>query len=283
VIDTQVECRRSLLCHGGHIVKSAQKLNRKFFNTPSLIQTRTLLIGFACLSLASCSWITSRRSLFGGDEEGQSASADGVATVPKSQFDALSRKYEALLKERQMENVQGGEANQMMNQMEGNKDPSDVVDQISKVKGNNDLAETVDVFEQTNRASRRTLMPVKPMSTGEIDGSLIEDHITKVRKAEKLVAQNKYDASINLIKELEKSPVRQVVVRAKFLMGEILFGQGEYDLALQVFEEILQNHAFSGLVIKTLGRLIVCSDKLKLAGKQEKYYSILHDFFEQGA
>ena len=66
-------------------------------------------------------------------------------------------------------------------------------------------------------------------------------------------------------------------------MGEILFSQGEYDLSLQIFEEILERHAFSGLVIKTLGRLIVCSEKLKLVGKQEKYYSILHDFFEQGA
>lgn len=265
-------------------MKSAQQLNRTFFGTSSIGQKliQKIFLGLLCTTLASCSWVTSRRSLFGGDDAEKSG-GDAVATVPKSQFEALNKKYEALLKERQMENVQGGDANQMMNQMESNKDPSDVVDQISKVKGSNDLAETVDVFEQTKGRSSQAALPVKAMSTGEIDGALIEDHITKVRKAEKLVAQNKYDASINLIKELEKSPVRQVVVRAKFLMGEILFGQGEYDLALQVFEEILEKHAFSGLVIKTLGRLIVCSDKLKLAGKQEKYYSILHDFFEQGA
>lgn len=264
-------------------MKSAHQLNRKFFGTSSNCQSiaSQILLLLLCTTLVSCSWVTSRRSLFGGDEEA-AKKGDAVATVPKSQFDALNKKYEALLKERQMENVQEGDANQMMNQMEANQDPSDVVDKISKVKPSNDLAETVDVFQQTNNVSTAAL-PVKPMSTGEIDGALIEDHITKVRKAEKLVAQNKYDASINLIKELEKSPVRQVVVRAKFLMGEILFGQGEYDLALQVYEEILENHAFSGLVIKTLGRLIVCSDKLKLAGKQEKYYSILHDFFEQGA
>lgn len=232
--------------------------------------------------MTSCSWVTSRRSLFGADSEEEKAASE-AGSVSKSQYESLAKKYEALLKERRMDKVEGKEANQMMNQMEGG-DPSAVVDQLSNVKDTGELAETVDVFQQTKNAQiTEPNLPSRPMSTGEIDSALIEDHISKVRKAEKLVAENKYDASINLIKELEKSPVKQVVVRAKYLMGEILFTQGEYDLALQVFEEILGNYAFSGLVIKTLGRLIVCSDKLKLPGKQEKYYSILHDFFEQGA
>ena len=51
---------------------------------------------------------------------------------------------------------------------------------------------------------------------------------------------------------------------------------------MQVYEEILQKDAFSGLVLKTLGRLVVCSTKLKLKKKEEQYYSVLHDFFEQG-
>ncbi len=260
-------------------MKSAHSLDRMFFGASHIC--RLTLFVIVLNSLSSCSWVTSRRSLFGGDEEEQAAGAK--ASVPKSQYDALAKKYEALLKERRMDQVQGPQANDMMNQMESGSNPADVVDQLSKVKNSSELAETVDVFQQAKRAQGVQTSAPRPMSTGEIDSALIEDHIAKVRKAEKLVAQNKYDASINMIKELEKSPVRQVVVRAKFLMGEILFGQGEYDLALQVFEEILENHAFSGLVIKTLGRLIVCSDKLKLAGKQEKYYSILHDFFEEGA
>lgn len=261
-------------------MKSAHSLDRMFFGASQVCRLTLFVI---CLnSLTSCSWVTSRRSLF-GDEKGGESAEGAKASVPKSQYDALAKKYEALLKERRMDQVQGSQADQMMNQMEGDVPPSDVVDQLSKVKNSSELAETVDVFQQAKNAKGGNQSFQRPMSTGEIDTALIEDHIAKVRKAEKLVAQNKYDASINMIKELEKSPVRQVVVRAKFLMGEILFGQGEFDLALQVFEEILENHAFSGLVIKTLGRLIVCSDKLKLAGKQEKYYSILHDFFEEGA
>ncbi len=227
--------------------------------------------------------MTSRRSLFGGDKEEESNNGP-VATVPKAQFDALAAKYESLLRERRAQGLQdsniesatGDAANQMMNQME--KNPALAVDELSRVKSTSELAETVDVFNRTNNSNS-----IKPMSTEGLDNAVIEDHIAKVRKAEALVGQNKYDAALVLIKELERSPVKQVVVRAKYLMGEILFGQGEYDLAMQIFEEILQKHAFSGLVIKTLGRLIVCSEKLKLAGKQEKYYSILHDFFDQGA
>ena len=82
------------------------------------------------------------------------------------------------------------------------------------------------------------------------------------------------------MRPLEKSPVKQLMVWSKYLIGEILFKQNEFDLAMQVFEEIINKHAFSGLVIKSLGRLIVCSEKLKLTKKKEQYYSLLHDFFE---
>ena len=39
-------------------------------------------------------------------------------------------------------------------------------------------------------------------------------------------------------------------------------------------------YAFSGVIIKTLGRLITCAEKLKLSKKKDVYFSILHDFFD---
>lgn len=256
----------------------------KSYSNP--ISLRHLLLSVTVLQLASCSWISSRRSLFGDDDAEQEQASQEMKTVPKSQFDSLNKKYEALLKERQMDRVQGGEANQMMNQMESNKDPSMVISDLGRVK-NAELAETVDVFAQQKQNSMRNQLNSTPMSlkggVKQESPAMVEDHIGKIRKVEKLVRGNKFDAALTMIKELEKSPIRQIVVRAKYLLGEILFKQGEYDLSMQVFEEILEQHAFSGLVIKTLGRLIVCSDKLKISEKQEKYYSILHDFFEQGS
>ncbi len=240
--------------------------------------------------LASCSWIGSKRSLFGSDDNEESEEQSALPSVPRSQFDSLNKKYEKLLKERQMEKVEGSQASQMMNQMESRGDSSLIISDLEKVK-NSDLAETVDVFAQNNNLKSKkshqgqgVSMPLSFKGGLKYQSpAMVEEHIDKIRKAESLVSANKFDSALSMIKELEKSPIRQIVVRAKFLLGEVLFKQGEYDLSMQVFEEVLEQYAFSGLVIKTLGRLIVCSDKLKISAKQEKYYSILHDFFEQGS
>jgi TolA-binding protein len=64
------------------------------------------------------------------------------------------------------------------------------------------------------------------------------------------------------------------------MLGDLLFNQGEYDLALQVYEEVIKKYAFSAYVLKALGKLVACCEKLKLPEKGAKYYSLLHDFFE---
>lgn len=239
------------------------------------------------LSMSSCSWIdTNRTSLFGDDEEIASTD-EKQETVSKAQFDELAKKYEALLKQKRVEDSQMStqQANNLMNQMESEQviDSDIVADEISKVKAASELGGTVDVFNQEAPKAGSIAQSVSVAPSRSYDANLVEAQITQIRKAEDLVAQNKFDEALTTIKTLEKSPLKQIVVRAKFLLGEILFKQGEYDLSMQIFEEVIGQYAFSGLVIKTLGRLIVCSEKLKLASKQEKYYSILHDFFEQGA
>jgi TolA-binding protein len=71
----------------------------------------------------------------------------------------------------------------------------------------------------------------------------------------------------------------QIRVRSKFQIAEILFTQNEFDLASQVFEDIVKNYAFSGLVIDSLKRLVTCSEKLNLNDKAVKYQSMLSDIF----
>ena len=258
-------------------MKVTKKNSQKFYCS--------LLIS-SLFALNSCSWIdTNRSSLFGDDEE--IASTDEQQMVPKEQFDELAKKYETLLKQRRVENSQMStvQANKLMNDMETEQviDSDIVAQEISKVKAASELGGTVDVFNQEAPRSAPIPETVNIAASASYDANLVEAQITQIRKAEALVSQNKFDQALTTIKNLEKSPLKQIVVRAKFLLGEILFKQGEYDLSMQIFEEVIGQYAFSGLVIKTLGRLIVCSEKLKLASKQEKYYSILHDFFEQGA
>jgi tetratricopeptide (TPR) repeat protein len=235
-----------------------------------------ILIAFLTLSLTSCSWISSGRSLFGEEEE---TAKKAPESVPRGQYDELMEKYKILLEEKKMERVETvGDANNFANEMEA----SAALKQLSQVSAEGDkpeLSATVDLFKESREADQRKVNMPKAQSYSK---GLVDEHVNKIRSVERLVSQNKIDPAIKLLKELEMSPVRQVAVRARFYLGEILFKQQEYDLALQVYEDILKKNAFSGLVIISLGRLIVCSEKLKIKSKKEKYYSMLHDFFEQG-
>ena len=240
----------------------------------------------ACLFLtSSCSWISNRRSLLGGEDEA-TAAAPGPQSVPKIQYDELMNKYESLLQERRLENAQSpNEAKDLANALEKQPaaDPAELAQKIANLPQDGQelqLAETVDVFGAEGvKADRTQAAPPTPALSSANAGE-VEDDLQQLEKAEGLLSENKFDATLAIVKKLETSPSKQVRVRAKFLLGEILFKQGEFDLAMQIFEEIITRDAYSGMVVKTLGRLIVCSEKLGLKAKKDKYFSVMHDFFE---
>lgn len=191
-------------------------------------------------------------------------------TVPKEQFDQLALKYSELLKKSKMKSTEGSTEN-----IEG------LTKSLAALNEEAELAETVDVFKQKDM--KKNLLNYgekKSMAHTMPDYGLLENEILSLQKANTLLNKKNYDHALNILKELETSSHRQISVRAKFLIGELLFTQSEYDLALQVFSEIISRDAFSGVVLKTLGRMIVCADKLGQTTKKDKYYSILHDFFE---
>lgn len=240
---------------------------------------KALAISIILLLTTGCSWITSKRSLFGEEEESATHTSQ---TVPKAQYDQLLGRYNSLLEQtKNLPPAEGGAPT------EG----ADLVGQLSQVKStptNPELAETVDVFAKLGSDTVTNTNAAVPsmVSTGAASAVApdyknidVEGQIATLRKAEALVYANRNDEALKLIKKIENSPVRQVAVRARFLLGELMFNQGEFDLSMQVYERILSHDAFSGVVIKTLGRLIVCSEKLGLSDKKDKYYSMLHDFF----
>ncbi|MCO4795192.1 MAG: tetratricopeptide repeat protein [Bacteriovoracaceae bacterium] len=250
------------------------------------IQSIAVIITIMILA-SSCSWITSKRSLFGDSSDADSK----LQTVPKAQYDQLKEKYETLLEgSRSQPKLPGDDtlANTKNREKElfENKNPEDIVNELNKLEPGMaenssapELVETVDVFGKG--LSKPSGSSSSSLIASDYDNVDVHGQIEQLQKAKLYLRQNKMDSALNEFKLLENSPVRQIKVRAKFNIGELLFRQGEFDLALQVYEEILHKDAFSGIVIKTLGRLIACSEKLKLKKKQEQYYSILHDFFEE--
>jgi len=257
--------------------------------------------------LESCSWVSSRRSLFGNDpkiekekeaevkkKKAAAYAAKGKsAEVPREEYEQLMGKYQALLNgnydPKKLEEEKAGMVDP--GRPADLKDPAQLVEQLKtapEVRGaegsgpNADLVETVDVFGKNGIVRKEGPQMTMGLTQHESDmvSESIESEIIKLRDSERLIAQNKFNEALNLLKIVENSTSRQVRVRAKYLLGEILFKQKEYDLAMQVFEEIISKDAFSGMVLKSLGRLIVCTEKLKQEKKQQQYYSILHDFFE---
>ena len=204
--------------------------------------------------LFSCSSVRGRRSLFKEDKSAQ--------TVPKEQYDSLLEKYQKLVKETRTApmNEQAIAAKVKDGKMANRQS---LLDDISAVNNRGELAETVDVFSES---SQQAAAMNKQYESGRVT-----EEIKALRKGIKLVNQNKFSESLALLKGLEKSDVRHISVQAKYHIGEVLFRQSEYDLAMQTFEEIIRKDAFSGMVLKALGRLIVCTEKLKLNKKRERY------------
>ena len=139
-------------------------------------------------------------------------------------------------------------------------------------------AMTADLTSDVKGDVKKEDIQTKPelgMSSA-IDPSELVNHIDKAIP-DSAIAESV--DSLSSDKAGEKS-LGQIVVRAKIMLGDLLFTQGEFDLASQVYEEVVKKYAFSGYVLKALGRLVSCSEKLKQPDKQAKYYSLLHDFFE---
>jgi hypothetical protein len=60
----------------------------------------------------------------------------------------------------------------------------------------------------------------------------------------------------------------------------MLLEKQHFDLALQVFEDIINKSAYSGVVLDALKHAVVCTDKLGIINKKEQYMSMLNDVFE---
>lgn len=205
-------------------------------------------------------------------------------TVPKAKYDELLARYQDLEKKSVPEKKEEAPAQAPVESTESAKKLiADLSQGTETNEAKNTLLETVDVFDP------KATTPVTPNISKAIDtlpiessgtATNLESDIAELKKASALAGQGKFDDAIKGLQLIsKKSSNRQIQVRSKFLTAEILNNQGEFDLALQVYEDIINNYAFSGLVVKSLQRAVGCCDKLKLAERKARYESLLMDFF----
>lgn len=216
----------------------------------------------ALLVFNSCSWYKDlERSLVEDDEKKMRRSR----TVPREQYDNLLVKYEELSKKYELlkENP--------------NKEQSSLVDELQRTSSENfaqasSNVETVDAFG-AGAGAQQVVVASDDVPTD------VESQLALFRKGLTLKGTNPGEAT-KIFQQLENQGAPAVKVRSKLQIGELLFAKGQFDLALQVFEDIINKHAHSGVVLDALRYAEVCSDKLGIQNKKDQYASMLNDVFE---
>jgi tetratricopeptide (TPR) repeat protein len=229
--------------------------------------TQNLSLLSLLVLLSSCSWLASmERQLVGEDEKpgkGTVARKDTRSSVTKAEYDELLSRYEEL--NRQYQALKDGRASDPL--VTELRDAPMLTNQGVE---NGPRVETVDAFSGAAAASS------EPVETGDVEGQL-----TRYRQAQAQRATSPSEA-MKLFQELASSAVPPIRARAQLQMGEVLMQQGEFDLALQAFEGVINRMSYSGVVLDALRNAAVCSEKLGQTQKKTQYLSLLKDVFQIG-
>lgn len=208
---------------------------------------------------SACSWYRDMERSIVDEDRKEAEAARKRKNVSREQYDELLVKYEELSKKYEA-------------LKEGRPSPSSLIDEIQSTPKTsaNVETETVDIFAPAGNQTAA--------STASLPGD-IESELSLYRKGLMLKNSNAGEA-VKIFQQLENSKTPSVKVRAKFQMGEMLYSKQQYDLALQVFDDIITREAHSGVVLDALKYAAICSDKLGVAQKRDQYTSLLKDIFE---
>ena len=224
------------------------------------------------ISLVSCSNLVenTRKSLL-GDEKPRSAPKKEVKWVSKSQYDDLMQKYKDL----------NDKYERIKLQTVSESGLNDLPQTAPKAQGGS--TETVDVFgkngvvnkKQTTNEIAASSAPQKIKNTTSIG-----EDLDYYKKAVVLKENNKLDEALKIFQFLENSKSKQISVRSKRHIGDIYFEKQQHDLALQVYEDVIRNNAFSGATLKALAKAAQSANQLGLMDKKAQYESLLKDVFD---
>jgi tetratricopeptide (TPR) repeat protein len=224
-----------------------------------------VLATLASLSvLSSCSWYKGmERSLTEDDERTNSKRT--MRAVPREQYDQLLVKYEELSKKYEAVKENAPKTPSLTDDLQNSN--SQNFSNTTPPAG----SETVDVFAGAGTGAASAMTP-------QVSGD-VEEQLNMYRRGLALKASNPGEAT-KIFQGLEAQAVPSVKVRAKQQIGELLYSKQQYDLALQVFEDVINKYAYSGVVLDALKYAAVCSEKLGIVSKKDQYSSMLRDVFE---
>ena len=219
------------------------------------------------LLLTSCSWLERMERSLVGEEEApranspRSSVASSRGTVSKVEYDELLARYEEL--NRQHQALKDG--------------------RVSSAPLVNELKDTPMISNQTATPSVETVnaFEAPPVATTAMEAGDVEGQLARFRQAQALEASNASEA-MKLYQTLAARAVGPIKARSQLRMGQVLMAQGEFDLALQAFEGVIQRMSYSGAVLEALRYAAICSEKLGQTQKKTQYLSMLKDVFQVG-
>lgn len=219
-----------------------------------------LILSLLSLTLiSSCAWYKNLEKSLVEDDIRQ---AKKKQVVPREKYEELLVKYEELSKK--------------YDAITTSETKSSLVDEIQATKT---PSETIDLFGSPQIDSGPSTQ-AKTVTSSVISAPQgLEDQVSLYRRGVILRQTNPGEAT-KVFQQLELKSAPAIQVRAKQQIGEMLFEKEQYDLALQVFEDIISNFSHSGVVLEALKFSVICADKLGIHNKKEQYASILNDVFE---
>src|SRR5690606_24345737 len=121
---------------------------------------------------------------------------------------------------------------------------------VDEIQATNTPSETIDLFGSPE---------MNPISSPQVQVAAssvvvpkgLEDQVSLYRRGLILKQTNPGEAT-KVFQQLELNSAPAIEVRAKQQIGEMLFSKEQYDLALQVFEDIISHYSHSGVVLEAL-------------------------------
>lgn len=183
------------------------------------------------------------------DDESKQAFEQKTRYVPIGKYNELlskNRELEEKVATLEMKNAESNKSNLVAEMVQDKKEVSEVVD----------LGEVLPKKEE----------PIKVKN--------LDDEIALYQKAAILKDNNKIEEAVKIFNTLQSSNQPQIVARAKHALGAIYDSQGQYDLAVQMYKEVIEKYASSGVVLKALKSIVHCFEKLGLKEEKLKYEAL---------
>lgn len=115
-----------------------------------------------------------------------------------------------------------------------------------------------------------------------VSGDTAEGDLSILKNALELYSKKQWDASMGQLRTIVQSKNDQVQVRARFYAGKILQYKNKHSLALQVFEQIIEQNGYSSLALLSVKEAATSAKIAQLKDREIFYQTSLDDLSKQG-